>query len=178
MSQKSYNSTRQLRSHTKNSSSTNLNTIKNTTSSQTIDEEIVASTYTPQNNTCSSNSNNIENMDIDPINNLETSSTYYNTLNSSLNTTNDTNINSSQPSNSANNHVTDNNITIQLINNTLENLSLLKNYSLNASIHSHNTNQNNKGKNKETDNPMDKGLTPITKKHDFNHVTASTNIDQ
>ncbi|RIA86302.1 hypothetical protein C1645_740937 [Glomus cerebriforme] len=180
MSQKSHNNTRQLRSHTKVSSSTTNQTTQYNTSQQ-IDEEIVASTYLHQENNKLDNSNNTENMDIDPINNNEIHSTNQKTPNTLFTTENNPNEILSQHSKLSPNHVTGNNITTQLINNTLENLPPIEDSSLNASFHAHNTeHNNNKGKNKEIDNPSitNQGLAPITKKHDFNYVTTSTNTDQ
>ncbi|RIA78785.1 hypothetical protein C1645_842335 [Glomus cerebriforme] len=180
MSQKSHNSTRQLRSHTKNTSSTNDQTTRPTTSLQ-IEEEIVASTYLHQTNNNTLNPNITENMDIDPLYNSEITSKNQQNHNTPFATENNQNESLPQHPKLSTNHVIGDNITTQFINNTLENLRPIEDSSLNASSHAHNTEyNNNKGKNKEIDNPSinGQGLAPITKKHDFNHITAAINTDQ
>ncbi|RIA82001.1 hypothetical protein C1645_744101 [Glomus cerebriforme] len=80
---------------------------------------------------------------------------------------------------SSSSHVTPN-IATQLIENTLENLPPLNDNSLNDSLHATNKIPSSmKGKDKEIDNPSitKQGLAPITRKHDFNHITTSTNND-
>ncbi|RIA95368.1 hypothetical protein C1645_816739 [Glomus cerebriforme] len=155
MSQTSSKSTRQLRSHSKTFTSPTSNQAQQTISSQKLDKEIVNLTYSSQNNIQIPIENTTENMDIDPINN------------SSTQTKNNTVPYLSQP--------TENTLTVDydLPRNN-------KDISLNSSVHAIQNNQNNpKGKNKEIANPtiIDQGLAPITKKHDFNHITTTTNTD-
>ncbi|RIA89075.1 hypothetical protein C1645_851650 [Glomus cerebriforme] len=175
MSQKSNTSTRRLRSQTQEHFLSPTNNIQHSNkTSKTIDEEIISSTYSVPTNKPQTNnlSNEEDNMDLDHTNNINSENNIIASFSSQETTINETISNHNQS------HMTNNRIT-DIIEDTLENLQSFPENTLQNSLHApaQNSNTKVKGKNKVTENPSENGniLTPISKRHDFNHVTLNTN---